>query len=378
MRLATEWLGKTLPNWYQPCPIKVQVGQIGAGGETTFNFMPNPKSGRMEVGGWRMRVQGTAERILDSVIPHEVSHTIFASHFRRPLPRWADEGAATLVEHDSEKHFQVLTLREVWGTSRRIPLRSLLAMKEYPTDVRDVRTLYAEGYSLADFLVQMGGKSRYLAFLEDSARGDWEAAIRKHYKYEGIESLEGKWSGWILAGSPALHSDGTIIADAGTPAASPAPTAPSAPAAPRSNADVTIRAQNADAPPALQTASIETAAFSPADFAPPVRVAAVPAAAVAVGKRSRPAPLESFIRHDQSQSVERPSDIADAPRTRSRVATETAWQPVGPDGSQSLPATVRAEPAAPAREFDFFTPSATATAPPARTLGLGDFPGRGL
>ena len=55
-----------------------------------------------QVFGWNMKVQGTPERVLDSVIPHEVSHTIFASYFRRPLPRWADEGAASLVEHESE------------------------------------------------------------------------------------------------------------------------------------------------------------------------------------------------------------------------------------------------------------------------------------
>ncbi|MCY2968229.1 MAG: hypothetical protein NT069_32135, partial [Planctomycetota bacterium] len=38
--IAIEWLGRELPRWSQRCPIKVKVGQIGAGGETTFNFHP--------------------------------------------------------------------------------------------------------------------------------------------------------------------------------------------------------------------------------------------------------------------------------------------------------------------------------------------------
>ena len=196
--LAIEWLGQELPNWKKRCPIKVKVGQIGAGGATTFAF------DRGEVFGWRMNVQGTAERILDSVVPHEVSHTIFASYFRRPLPRWADEGAATLVEHSSEKTRQTLLLKQVWKTKRRISLRKLLAIKEYPKQMQDVLTLYAEGYSLADFLVQAGGKKRYLHFLEDAHRHGWEKAIRRQYHLEGISELESRWTEWVLAGSPEL------------------------------------------------------------------------------------------------------------------------------------------------------------------------------
>src|SRR6516165_4192522 len=122
-QLAIEWLGHELPRWSAPCPIKVEVGQLGAGGQTTFSFFPNAQ-GSAEVCNWDMRIQGSLERILDSVLPHEVSHTIFACHFRRPLPRWADEGAATLAEHESEKRRQVLTLKQVIDTKRRIPLAS--------------------------------------------------------------------------------------------------------------------------------------------------------------------------------------------------------------------------------------------------------------
>ena len=151
-QLAREWLGHELPRWFRPCQVSVTVGQIGAGGATTFTFAAG------QVFGWDMRVQGTPERILDSVIPHEVSHTVFASYFRRPLPRWADEGAASLVEHESERRRQSLLLQQVFNTPQRIPLTSLISMKEYPGDMQSVLTLYAEGYSLADYLVQSGGE----------------------------------------------------------------------------------------------------------------------------------------------------------------------------------------------------------------------------
>jgi hypothetical protein len=203
-QLAIEWLGHELPRWAAPCPVKVKVGQLGAGGQTTFSFFPNAQ-GSAEVCNWDMQIQGSLERILDSVLPHEVSHTIFACHFRRPLPRWADEGAATLAEHDSEKRRQVLTLKQVIDTRRRIPLASLLNIKDYPRDMQDVMTLYAEGYSLAELLVQEGGRSKYLKFLGDAHQQGWERALQAHYGYRSVENLEQRWRDWVIAGSPELN-----------------------------------------------------------------------------------------------------------------------------------------------------------------------------
>jgi hypothetical protein len=212
--LAIEWLGYELPRWAMPCPIHVKVGQLGAGGATTFSFYPNGK-GSAEVSNWDMNIQGSLERILDSVLPHEVSHTIFACHFRRPLPRWADEGAATLAEHDSEKRRQVMTVKQVLGTRRRIPLKNLLNIKEYPRDMQDVLTLYAEGYSLAELLVQEGGRPRYLKFLADAHQYGWDKAIQANYNCQGVDALEKRWHDWIMAGGHEIDlPKGQQLADA--------------------------------------------------------------------------------------------------------------------------------------------------------------------
>lgn len=207
VELAELWLGHELPRWAKPCPIQVRVGQIGAGGATSFAF------DRGQVFGWKMNVQGTLERILDSVLPHEVSHTIFACHFRRPLPRWADEGAATLVEHESEKRRQTLLLDQVLKNGSRIPLRQLLSMKEYPKDMQRVLTLYAQGYSLADFLIEQGGRTKYLRFLQSAHEQGWDAAIRTFYEHESVELLEKRWSNWVMAGSPRLGADDVMLAE---------------------------------------------------------------------------------------------------------------------------------------------------------------------
>jgi len=205
--LAKQWLGKTMPNWSRPCTVKVKVGQIGAGGATTFAF------DRGEVFGWRMNVQGPLYRILDSVIPHEVSHTVFACHFRRPLPRWADEGAATLAEHSDEMQRQRRTFKQILKQRTRFPLRQLLEMEEYPNAMDRVLTLYAQGFSLADYLVERGGKDRYMRFLEDALKRNWDQALRKYYGFQNVESLDKRWTGWVMSGSPRLNlPDGQMLA----------------------------------------------------------------------------------------------------------------------------------------------------------------------
>jgi hypothetical protein len=206
--LAMEWLGKPLPgNWKHPCPIAVKVGAMGAGGATTFNFQNG------EVYDWKMEIQGSEQRILDSVLPHEINHTIFASHFRRPLPRWADEGAASLIEHDSERN----RLREihdrVMGTRRKIPLKSLLDIKNYPQDKQDVLTLYAEGHSLADYLIQRSSKPQYVRLMAMAHEKGWETALRTLYSYQSVEALEKEWDQWVVTGSPKLNlPEGSQIA----------------------------------------------------------------------------------------------------------------------------------------------------------------------
>ena len=206
IRLAEHWLGRRMPRWSRPCRVSVNVGSMGAGGSTTFQFVNG------EVLHWRMNLQGSLERILDSVLPHEINHTVFASYFRRPLPRWADEGAATLFEHSSEQAKQLHLLQSVVDKpGQRFSLAELLRMKEYPTDSRRMLILYAQGYALADFLVQQRGQTAYLKFLSAAETDDWEQAIRGHFDHAGVESLERNWLAWIRAGMPRLnHGEPTV------------------------------------------------------------------------------------------------------------------------------------------------------------------------
>jgi hypothetical protein len=197
--LAIDWLGREMPKWSQPCPITCQVADhLGAGGATSFVFEHG------EVFGWRMTIQGSLVRILDSVLPHEVTHTIFATHFRRPLPRWADEGACTTVEHHSERQKQQMFLIDFLRTGRGIAFGQMFAMKEYP---QDVMPLYSQGYSLARYLVAQGGKRKFLNYLSDGMSDEnWARATQKHYGVNDLAALQTTWLNWVRQGSPALDA----------------------------------------------------------------------------------------------------------------------------------------------------------------------------
>lgn len=193
--LALEWLGKQLPRWSSPCPISAQVApHLGAGGATSFIFQDG------QVGGWRMNIQGSEIRILDSVLPHEVTHTIFATHFRQPLPRWADEGACTTVEHTSEKARHEKMLVTFLQTRRGISFSHMFAMKEYPSDVLP---LYAQGYSLARYLIEEKGRRQFIAFIGDGLSDEnWLRALDAAYGVDNLALLQDSWLNWVKQGSP--------------------------------------------------------------------------------------------------------------------------------------------------------------------------------
>ena len=194
-QLAISWLGEELPRWQDICSIRVAAGnRLGAGGQTSFTFEGG------EAGHWQMFVQGSRQRILDSVLPHEITHTIFASHFGCRLPRWADEGASTTVEHISERRKQQHLLVQFLTSDRGIPFHRMYRIKEYP---QDVRPLYAQGYSVARYLVSHGGRRRFVDYLETGLKGgDWDLATRQHYGLPDLSQLQLAWNAWVQRGCP--------------------------------------------------------------------------------------------------------------------------------------------------------------------------------
>jgi hypothetical protein len=294
--LAILWTGSAMPDWGQPCVCTIQAGaNLGAGGATTFMF------DRGEVFGWRMTIQGSEQRLLDSVLPHEITHTIFASHFRKPLPRWADEGGATTMEHVSEKNKHRQMLMEFLRTNRGIAFNQMFAMTEYP---RDVMPLYAQGYSLTEFLIQQFGRREFVAFLDEGMKtNDWPAATAHHYGITDLGTLQNTWLAWVAQGSPPLKSR--------VPETGPSATAVAiAGKLPRPESDLIyhmpLRSQSAASP--LGSPAAVAQAATPAPASDGWHEPGKPAVAATVTPASQPgppAPIRTETAHPQG--IEQPS-----------------------------------------------------------------------
>lgn len=186
---AIQWLGREMPRWGQPCPLVVNVTMEPPSGATSFNFGTD-RMGNGVIMGQHMQINGPLERLLNSVLPHEVTHTVFAYHFKQPVPRWADEGGSVLSEDNIERDKHNKIVRQILNSGQQIPMRTLFGLREYP---RKVICLYAQGYSISDYLVKRSNKQTFLNFVAHGMSRGWDQAAWTYYKHRSVEEMETAW-----------------------------------------------------------------------------------------------------------------------------------------------------------------------------------------
>jgi hypothetical protein len=183
--LSQKWLAREPAEWGEPCQISVSLGSENNRGSSTFVF----REGR--VVRQEMHLEGNLERILDGVLPHEMTHVVLTGYFGRPFPRWADEGGATLAEGELQTTQYREQMRRLLATpSRCIPLRELFGLEHYP---RDAFAFYETGFSISRYLVGLKGRREFVAFVTAGMDGDWNDAVRHSYGFETVEELQTAW-----------------------------------------------------------------------------------------------------------------------------------------------------------------------------------------
>ncbi len=87
-------------------------------------------------------------------------------------------------------------------TDHGIAFDKLFAMKEYP---HDVLPLYSEGYSLARFLIEQGGRQKFMEFVGEGMKSEnWPTITKQEYGYANLQALQDQWLDWVKQGSPVL------------------------------------------------------------------------------------------------------------------------------------------------------------------------------
>ncbi len=197
--IARAWLGHEMSNWKTPCPIRVRLTMGEAGGLTSFGF----HQGR--VTDQSITVEGRLDRILASALPHEITHTIFAAFYGGPMPRWADEGASLLSEDlfERQRHDQISI--DLFARRGELPLARLFVVENYP---RDLMGFYGQGYSISRFLIEMGGRPRFLQFVRDGIKDGWDVATRTHYQLANVRELDRAWRSWHRVAVEGGHASG--------------------------------------------------------------------------------------------------------------------------------------------------------------------------
>ncbi len=78
-------------------------------------------------------------------------------------------------------------------------MNRLFLMTEYPDDILP---MYAQGYSVCQFLIAQKGPQQFVQFLGDyMQRPSWTDNIRKHYGYESLAELQEFWLSWVAGGN---------------------------------------------------------------------------------------------------------------------------------------------------------------------------------
>jgi hypothetical protein len=110
-------------------------------------------------------------------------------------------------------------------TGRGIAFAQMFAITEYPSDVMP---LYAQGYSLSEYLIETGGRRKFVQFLAEGMKtNNWTAAIQSHYGFQDLGVLQNTWLSWVEHGSlpltPPQGAPETQLASITAPRPRPAP-----------------------------------------------------------------------------------------------------------------------------------------------------------
>ncbi|HEX3146778.1 MAG TPA: sigma-70 family RNA polymerase sigma factor [Gemmataceae bacterium] len=178
--IAKTWLGKDLPQRTQYIRVIATIARNRTGA-TTFDFTGGQVAAEMHI-------EGELDCLLSDVVPHEVTHTVLADHFKAPVPRWADEGIALLSESEDEQSRCIQVAAETANAGKMLQMKTLFNSKDYPAD--NVVGFFAESFWVTKLLVERRDNPTFIRFIQDGSKDGWDVAAKRHYGFASLDDLE--------------------------------------------------------------------------------------------------------------------------------------------------------------------------------------------
>ena len=142
----------------------------------------------------------TSKRLLKSVLPHEITHLFVNCSLSELglLPRAMNEGIAILMEPEYRHGYFLDFLRIRLQSDDFIPLKELLAAKNYP---RDPEFFYAEGFAVIEYLVNKKSIVEVARIVKNVTTPESAPSeVLRLSDADSLEALETDWKAWILSG----------------------------------------------------------------------------------------------------------------------------------------------------------------------------------
>lgn len=197
--LSKKWLGPdSQVTWRPKCQVLLYASQqsyvraVGRGSERTVG------SSLVESAGGKISVRRIDLRLsqgdyLSTALPHELTHVVLKDRFLlTQLPRWADEGMATLADPASKLDLHARDLRDALQTRSAFHVAELIQGDGYPSAER-WGAFYGQSVALTRFLVERKTPATFVSFLEMATAKGYDVALRECYGIANVQELNSQW-----------------------------------------------------------------------------------------------------------------------------------------------------------------------------------------
>jgi len=185
-QIADEWLGGKLYTPQHPTTITIEIDADRSFARTLI--------GSNE--GHLMWLVGSEQAVTEHLLQHEVAHAVMAAEFGGRMPTWANEGIAS--RYDNARRHAI----------REAKLAEFVVIDSWPhldhlfTKPVQRKWQYAASVSLTDYLVQLGGRRRFIEFAEQANNSGYANSLKTIYGIASVEQLSREWRSFVREKSP--------------------------------------------------------------------------------------------------------------------------------------------------------------------------------